>query len=128
MASAGGEPDGSDAGAARVAVVDEPGGSAGLGMMRGRQPANVPSIADRIKGQHGDCSVLGGVQGSGQPMAADAGSFDEVVRHLPPEGLRREPRRRKVERFVAHDRSVSDRLALEGDNVAFDLHDPQPVW
>src|SRR5438045_2172174 len=56
------EAPGGDADAARVAVVDEDGGRAGVEVEVRREPADVPAVAHRPQRQERDERMLGGVQ------------------------------------------------------------------
>ena len=55
-----------EAGTAGVPVVDEDRRRAGVGVQRGREPAEVPAVAGRQQRQDADRRVLGGVQRAGQ--------------------------------------------------------------
>ena len=65
------EPALGEAGAARVAVVDEDRGQPGVRVQRGRDPADVPAVAGGDQRQHPDRRVLGRVR-----RARDVGRVD----------------------------------------------------
>ena len=70
-----------DAGAAGVAVVDDDGGQAGVGLERGGHAADVPAVADGEQRQHADGGVLDGVQRARPPSAgSDAGGGQHLGR------------------------------------------------
>ena len=58
--------------AARVAVVDEDRGQAGVGVQRRRDPADVPPVRGGDERQHPDRRVLGGVGGPRDRVLGDA--------------------------------------------------------
>ena len=63
VVAAAGDPD-----AARMSVVDEDRWPTGLGVHVGGEAADIPPVAHRDQRQHGDLSVLEGVQRSEQPL------------------------------------------------------------
>ena len=110
-----------DPGPARITVVDEDRRLAGLRMLRHRDAADVPAIADREQREHSDQPVLGGVHGAEQATGRDAGAFHRFGRNGVPTRAGHERPFRKVE--VAYfDHAVrGDLLALVRDHVAADL-------
>ena len=124
----GGEPPFGDAGAARVAVVHEDRARAGVGMVRGRDAADVPPVARRDQREQADRRVLGGV---GRPRerrrsdprpdrAPSAGCAHQTA-------LRLERLRRQVERHDLEDLAGGDVLAGERDDLVVTRTVPKNV-
>ena len=65
-----------EARAARVAVVDEDGQRAGVGVQGGRDAADVPAVAGREQRQQPDRGVLGGVRRAGQVGRVEPGGLE----------------------------------------------------
>ncbi len=71
-----------EAGAARVAVVDEHGGETGVRVQRGRHAADVAAVAGRHQRKQADGGVFGGVQRTGTrsaPMPCSSSSSGVTV-------------------------------------------------
>ena len=68
-----------EAGAARVAVVDEDRRRPGVGVQRGREAAEVPAVAGRQQREDADRGVLRGVQRPGQLDLVDLGPLHRPV-------------------------------------------------
>ena len=90
-----------EAGAARVAVVDEDGQLAGVGVQRRRDAADVPPVAGGEQRQEADRGVLGGVRGTGQVGAPRARPVEDVRWHRPPDGAGLQHPLWQVERLLA---------------------------
>ena len=113
------EPPLGDAGAARVAVVDEDRGLAGVLVHRGGDAADVPPVAGGHQGQQPDGGVLGRVdrarESRARPTAARATT---AVRDRPPHGAGLEVLGRKRERdLVDHLVGAHQLLDVAGDLV-----------
>ena len=71
---------------AGVAVVDEDGGQAGVGVQGYGHAADVPAVAGGEEREEADGGVFGGVQGAGEFLGVDAGGVELGVGDGPPDG------------------------------------------
>ena len=90
-------------GAARVAVVDEDGELAGVGVQGGRDAADVPAVAGGEQRQQADRAVLRGVGRAGQVAGREPRLGEGVLGHRPPDRAGAQRALGKVERLLADD-------------------------
>ena len=113
-----------EAGAAGVAVVDEHRHATGVLVQRGRDAADIPSVARRDQGQEADRRVFGSVRGTGYVDVLQRGGRQHLGGDGPPHGLRAQVARREVERLLA-EHGTGEVATLEiGHDLVGDLDVP----
>ena len=116
------EPALDDAGAARIAVVDEDRAEPRVRVQRRRHAAHVPPVARGDQRQQPDRGVLGRVDGAGQIARGDRGPVDDRLRDRPPHGLRLEVLRRERQRDLVDDVVRGDELHHVAHHLVRDAH------